>query len=786
MQRIKFLGRAIQIKGKKVTLKINMIGLLCSVFLTGVLAIYIYQNRDYVNNVKETLYELEDGQVEQGEEISEVSWTFQAEYRYLKHIMVGINNAPEYAGRKIIISIENNYGMNQIQEYVIQGQDFSENYIMVLSEIIGKGNSCIFTVSGDNEILGNIVYGYTYYIYYNMFLLTVLLWSCFLIFVNLCISIEGEKRWYKWMIKGFKIMSLFTIPIMLIYVMEYLSGSINGLKNHVLIANIVICTFLYLIVFIITNRLRFSLLFTSGIVFVLSLIEYFVLLFRGSPLLPYDITSFQTAISVVGEYQFELNEKLIFSAFIFIAVISAAYRMPFKIKGAKKRIGFITMGTGMTVGMLCFFYGVIYQAWGLSYSTWAPVDTYMENGYFMSTMIFTKYANIKKPEGYSAEKAREILENFQPKDETPNDIVPENLIVVMNESWSSLDYIEPIKTNIPYNEFYQSMGDNTIKGNLYVSICGGNTPQTEYEFFTGNSVSLLPTGATAYEFFVNKNTESICNMLVQEEYTCFAIHPFGGNGYNRHKVYQHFGFDEFITEEAFEGYDKIRSFYSDKATYDKVIELFENKKQGEKLFIWNLTMQNHGGYISDASFEKKVILTDYPEYEQAATYLTLMKYSDEALKELISYFENVEEPTMIVMFGDHQPNLSDGIYDILLGREEFQIEGEELEKRYITPFLIWNNYGVQEDYINQMSANYLSSYILKQAGLPSTAYRNLLLDLYQSYPVINTQGVYDSKGKYWSWNDIKESPDYEKIRNYRIVEYFRIKEKNKENTLFAL
>ena len=705
----------------------------------------------------------------------EVSWGFKAVHSYMRHVMVGINNAPEFAGRIITITIENDQGMQQVQEYIIQGENDSENYLMALSERVGKGCECRLTISGDKEVLEKIVYGYTYYMYYNIPLLLVLLWSCFFIAINFCIRVESSKVWYKRTRKVSKIISLTTIPCMLIYVMEYMSGSVNTLKPHVFIANIVICAFLYLIAFLITNRLRFSVLFTSCIIFGLAVVEYFVLLFRGSPLLPYDITSFQTAMSVVEQYKFEWNEKLIFSCFIFIAVISSACRMPFCITGMKKRIGFAVVGTGMTAGMLFLFYGFIYQVWGLSYSTWAPIDTYMEDGYLMSTMVFAKYAKIQKPEGYSVRRAKEILEVFAPEKGAANSRLPENLIVVMNESWSSLNYIKEVETNIPYDEFYQSIEGNTIKGNLYVSICGGNTPQTEYEFFTGNSVSLLPTGATAYQFFVDKNTRSICDILAQEQYTCLAMHPFGGSGYNRHRVYQYFGFDEFITEEAFEGYDMIRSFYSDKATYEKIIELYENKELGEKLFIWNLTMQNHGGYDVDSEFEREVVLTDYSEYKQAGTYLTLMKHSDEALEELISYFDKVKEPTMIVIFGDHQPNLSDGIYDMLFGKNELEIEGEELEKRYITPFLIWNNYGLHEEYINQISANYLSSYVLEQAGFSSNAYSNLLLDLYQCYPVINVQGVYDMKGRYWSWDEVKESPDYEKLHNYQIVEYYMIK-----------
>ncbi len=39
------------------------------------------------------------------------------------------------------------------------------------------------------------------------------------------------------------------------------------------------------------------------------------------------------------------------------------------------------------------------------------------------------------------------------------------------------------------------------------------------------------------------------------------------------------------------------------------------------------------------------------EYTLAEMYLSLARQSDEAFKNLIGYFEKVDEPTMIVMFG---------------------------------------------------------------------------------------------------------------------------------------
>lgn len=48
----------------------------------------------------------------------------------------------------------------------------------------------------------------------------------------------------------------------------------------------------------------------------------------------------------------------------------------------------------------------------------------------------------------------------------------------------------------------------------------------------------------------------------------------------------------------------------------------------------------------------------YPKVDQ---YLSLIKKSDTALQELIEYYSQVDEPTIICIFGDHQPSGGVGV-----------------------------------------------------------------------------------------------------------------------------
>ena len=125
-------------------------------------------------------------------------------------------------------------------------------------------------------------------------------------------------------------------------------------------------------------------------------------------------------------------------------------------------------------------------------------------------------------------------------------------------------------------------------------------------------------------------------------------------------------------------------------------------------------MQNHGGYEGDyENFRQEVWLTGEMEgkYPRTDQYLSLMKESDEAFQYLIQYFETCPEPTMIVMFGDHQPGIEDEFYDDIAGMPSSVVPVEQQLMWFETPFVIWTNYEQPSKNMGRLSSMYLSSYV---------------------------------------------------------------------------
>ena len=130
---------------------------------------------------------------------------------------------------------------------------------------------------------------------------------------------------------------------------------------------------------------------------------------------------------------------------------------------------------------------------------------------------------------------------------------------------------------------------------------------------------------------------------------------------------------------------------------DKIIETYENKPDGQPAFIFNVTMQNHGGYTNTYYGFDNTVTADKLNNSALDQYLSLIKLTDEDLKNLIEYFSNVDEKTIVVFFGDHQPN--DTVASSVLaanGMDYNNLSNEELKLRYQVPYVIWANYDIDE------------------------------------------------------------------------------------------
>ena len=554
--------------------------------------------------------------------------------------------------------------------------------------------------------------------------------------------------------------SLFFGAIMLHLSTEIINSNLLNLGIVATIENVLLYLIAMLIVYILTARVGFSVAIVSFAWLIFAVANYYVTLFRGLPLTLGDFYAIQTAANVASVYEYILPIKICVAFVIMLLMLGV-------IANFNKRTPALRIKKRMLLcvpAILLVFFVIYSGIYDKSMNLWQPKENVVNYGLGVNMVSSVLNMQLEKPYEYSEKACEDLLDTY---DDDKEEFNP-NIIVIMNESFADLSVLnESLDSNL-YMPYYNSLQENVIKGIAVSSALGGKTANAEYEFLTGNSTFFMKE-MYPYQQLVYRPTFALPRVLKERGYNTLAIHPYTGSGYNRPSVYSHFAFDDYFDIEDFEDPDLVRTlFISDKDCYEKIISEYEkNKNTKQPMFIFSVTIQNHSVY-STGFFQGKEELVEVPglegKYSDVEEYLTLIKESDQALPLLVDYFSGVEEPTILLLFGDHQPNFSKEFY------EEFCLEQNYYQKKYEVPFMIWANYDIEEEEGIYTSTNYLSSLFFEKTGVKCSPYQNYLLELRETIPAINQNGFMTSDGTWHTQDEIENK----KIQEYWNLEYYHL------------
>lgn len=571
--------------------------------------------------------------------------------------------------------------------------------------------------------------------------------------------------------------ALIVCPAVHFYLLEaYTHNGFLEVRPWSQVFNIMLFELAAWILFLVFHSVKEALL-TEGIcAMALGLANYYVYTFRSLPLVPWDLLSAGTAASVAGNYDFTPTPRILAVAagFLFVFVLEGFCKIDTK---EWKRRYSLPAALALCVGLGAFA-GTLQQedfqnSHRMYNKLFTPVFMWQVNGFALTMVMELPYLAVEKPSGYQKDEAKELLTSYE-TDESEDDIRP-NIIVIMDEAFSDLGVLGEFTPTEDYMPFFHEMtkegaAENIRTGALFVSVCGGNTANTEFEFLTGNTMAFLPQGSIPYQQYIKKEIPALPSYLRTIGYETYAMHPYYSSGWDRDTVYPLLGFShlEFIGDYRNKQY--IREYVSDRSCVDKIIDTYEQKAADQPMFLFNVTMQNHGAYSTVYENFKPDIEVEGTSSYALSTYLSLIKRTDEALEALISYFAKETEPVMIVFFGDHQPN--DTVAEPILrqnGMSSRTLSGEQLKLRYQVPYLIWANFEPkdgkgQQVYQEDTSVNYLGAKVLEAAGLTLPAYQSFLDKLSDRYPVISA--VSDLSSKEVS----ADMQEYKKMQYYQLFD----------------
>lgn len=577
-----------------------------------------------------------------------------------------------------------------------------------------------------------------------------------------------------------RILFALVIPLGCFYTFETLTHQMSTMIELAKRLNIAFYYWLFLFVFFIAGRTSISMAICVAAMAIIGVGNYFVVMFRSNPIVPWDIYSFETAMSVADNYVFSVDWALAEHIAMFILMLIVGVRTNIRLN--KKILRPI-----LTVAMCIPAYFYISYLWqdnlerntGLNDTLFNAKYMHSKDGFFVSFILDIHFLQIEEPKNYSDEYALSLLnEQEVEKVETPEELP--DIIAIMDETFSDPAVLGEFETNKDYMPFVHSIlrGEvaNTISGYTDVSVLGGNTANSEFEFLTGNSMAFFPNGSVPYLQYIRDGISTIVPQLEEYGYTTYGTHPYRAKGWNREFIYDLMGFDYRYFQGSFPFEDKLRNYVSDEADFKSILE-WRNNTEGP-FFMFNVTMQNHSNYGGDFdNFDPQIVakFKNTSSNKYLNKYLSLMYETDQDVASLLSELSQSDRKTIVVFWGDHQPN----DYVVRPIYKEYGLDFdnqtyEQQQQRQKTPFFIWANYDIQEQTNVEISLNYLNILLFETAGLQLDEYQTFRKNLWQGQiPMMNAVGYRNDDGDLVEYDDAPEEIQ-NLLNEYQNIQYYRM------------
>lgn len=521
-----------------------------------------------------------------------------------------------------------------------------------------------------------------------------------------------------------------------------------------------------------------SLFIPVSLLYIIAVVNYYVIQYRGIPFTFGDIANVLTAANVISNYSFFITKQIVIISLCFVVSAICVFRiwMLNKEKSVDKKRQCIQIVSIVVCGALFAYTGYVSNDSIKPKQTlsWSWQESYYQYGYLATTLeVFQQsFDPVMMPASYDEELLTTVKGEEQQLINTPD------IILILNESYFDLQQVLDISVDKDYMKNYKGL-QNAVRGYTVVPYSGGGTNNSEYELLTSNSLQLAP-GITPFNVLNLKDSNNIVSFLKNCGYSSIGAHSEPALNYSRGKAYIDLGFDKTYFDGDFYNlaFYKNRWFETDECLYENAIKMYETLPTEKPRMLYLLTIQNHGGWDMNAPEDDIIhIEEDYGEYtEQINEYLSCLYLSDLALQKLIDYYENIDRPVVICMLGDHSPAFVNELVDT--SNENINL------KMHSTPFLIWANYPIEEKNLGYIGINAIVPNLLNIAGIPLSPYYQYILDMQEQVPVLTSRGVYyDKNGLSYGYDEKTQYTDL--VNQYFNMEYNNIgKHADRKQSLF--
>lgn len=538
----------------------------------------------------------------------------------------------------------------------------------------------------------------------------------------------------------FKYLLLLIYPLFISILLEYnicqnFNDTLKFLmsKPNILLFNIIICTILFTLIFLIFKKAYLSMAIHGGVFYILSCVEYFKYKTSGSHLVISDLLMTKN-LGDVGKFaSLKITAPLVINFIILVLYIVLTYKnnliLDFSLKKRIYSSAFITLliTVLLTTSISAKVFSVFEIETTVATNILESNEQFSDIG-FLPYLAKTTSENlmdiINPPENYSYDTIESLLlENQNDEDLDTTSSNNPNVVFIMSESFSDFRVFDSLNIDEDIYSNFDAVGKEGYIGNCVVPTFGGYTTRTEFELLTG-----LPTYAI--------NTPSVPqNLLKKQEiidtfpsyfktlgYNTTYIHPFSKTFYDRDTLYTEYGFDNlYFDDNLTVPVESFRRYISDKSVFNQIKEVLQSNK--EPSYIFTTTMQNHQPYYEEIS----------EGADQLSYYLAGIKETNDQLRDFTNWLKDFDEDVILVFVGDHFPFFTpdDNVYDRL------GVSDTTASLIYNQKYILWNNYdsSIFNKKIDTISAFYIPYIIIDLINSETTPFINTMQSIMDEYPL---------------------------------------------------
>ena len=599
----------------------------------------------------------------------------------------------------------------------------------------------------------------------------------------------------------FDIVFMLTISIFVFFLFQYSLGyftnenlnidiniitRIRRIGRVALISNIIYIFTWYFIVYMLVSFVKFGkkVLFSSFLIFVIPLyiidLSYMLTLrFLGRTWLFDDITFLKTSITALKAKSLFIDKEFLIAS---IVLITLAIIIGIVDKYLYEKTDFYNKKINYVIELIILCFSLFTSNY--LYNHYLFEDSFVEDMVYTRGIVgnllyrykMKKIIEIKYEESDLLNLYKKYNDKGITHDTNFGKFKNKNVIIIVEESFSEM-YEEAFNYN--NTRFIHGL-KNADKGNLYIYNNSGLTAYSEYEFFTGLSISRFPKADE------NQMHDSIINKFNNLQYNTSSIHFCTKDIYRYGIYYDKVGFkNRYFKGDGIYNYEVGWIPKNDLDTFNNLLRIIkedEEKKKDKNIknneLYYVVTTSAHD--LSNAELYKEYD-SDYKiddlskeDNKDLNDYLTLVKKNDSDLEYLFNELKILKEEYLVLVFGDHPFKFKNNFNSKVI-KDYYKEKGSE------TPFLFWSNKdSIKGNNKDVYSIPYLYLDLLNYIGFEDNALTKFLREMREHILAMNDTTFYSTRlNRFIPYNEADEK-EKELISEYDMINQSYFDPKNSE------